>query len=253
MSELFSAASLGMAIDGAISRLVHDLTSPQLAPREELERAIARYRAAREETLAIIQDLTQAHADFFPDTKAWSIGQNVEHLLLTEKLYRTLMQKLIDLAIRDGGHGGKRNIELSFDQVDNSLAFIPRDVIPKLAVPLNVLNLFVPRVVRDAMFRFPLVPALNPSASEPARTQPIAELRSRAVLSLNATEKIFCGELPSHLMDMTLSHPILGTNNIAQLLGILRAHEERHHGQIRAVLANSRFPSNQLGERSPAV
>ena len=147
---------------------------------------------------------------------------------------------------RGGKHGGKRNIDLTFDELDNSIAFIPRDVIPKLTVPLNVLNLFVPRAVREAMFRFPLIPALNPSASQPTRSQPIAELRSRAVLSLDATGKIFCGELPPHLIDMTLSHPILGTNNIVQLLGILTAHEERHHGQIRAVLANSRFPSGEL-------
>ena len=66
MSELFSVASLGMAVDGAISRLVHGLTSPPLARGEEVNRALAKYRAAREETLAIIQDLTQVQADFFP-------------------------------------------------------------------------------------------------------------------------------------------------------------------------------------------
>ena len=246
MSDLFSAASAGMAIDGVISRLVHDLTAPPLAPGEELNRAIAKYRVAREQTLAIIQGVTQVQADFSPTVKEWSIVQNVEHLLLTEDLYRAQMQNLIDLATKAGTQGGKRNIELTFHEIDNSLAFVPRNMIPRLTVPLNLLNLFVPRAVREAMFRFPLIPALNPSASQPSRTQPIAELRSRAILSLNATEEIFGGKLPLNLMDMTLSHPILGTNNVAQILGILTAHEERHQGQIRALLGNRHFPPAEL-------
>jgi uncharacterized damage-inducible protein DinB len=241
MSSGFSIASLGLAIDGAISRLVHDLTSPPLPPGEERTRAIAKYRAARAGTLAIIRDLTQEQSDFFPARKVWSIGQNVQHLLLTEMLYRTQMQNLIDLA----GKGGKQNIELTFNEIDNSIAFIPRDVIPALTVPLNMLNIFVPRAVHEAMFRTALIPALHPSASAPTRTQPIAELRSQAASSLNATEEIFRGKLPPNLMNMTLTHPVLGTNNIAQILGILAAHEERHHGQIRRVLADSRFPPDE--------
>jgi hypothetical protein len=231
----------GMAIDGAISRLVRDLTAPPLAPSEERRRAIEKFRVARETTVTIIRDLTQVQSDFSPGGKVWSIGQNVEHLLLTEKLYRTLMRNLIELA-RKGS--GKRNIDLTFSDLDNSLAFIPRDLMPKLTLPLNVLNLVLPRAVREAMFRFPLIPALNPSASEPARSQPIAELRAQAVSSLDATEEIFRGKLPLCLMDMTLSHPVLGTNNVAQILGILAAHEERHQLQIRTLLAHSRLPAS---------
>jgi hypothetical protein len=250
MGDSFSPSAVGMAIDGAISRLVRGLTSAPLAPGEERTRALAKFRAAREETLRIIQDLTQAQADSRPAVKVWSVGENVDHLLLTEKLYRTLMRKLIDLAMKTGPQGGKRNIDLTFNEIDNSLAFIPRDVIPKFTAPLKVMNLFVPRAVREVMLRIPLIPALNPTASQPARTQPIDELRSQAVASLNATEEIFRGKLPLNLMDMTLSHPILGTNNIAEVLGILSAHEERHHRQIRAVLASRLFPAGELKSAS---
>jgi hypothetical protein len=242
MSNGFSLTSLGQAIDGTVSRLVRDLTAAPPAPGDVLTQAIENYRAVREGTIAIIQDLSQAQADFFPAAGIWSVGQNVEHLLLTEKLYRTKMQNLIDLARK----GGKQNIELTFGDINTSIAFIPRDVMPMLTVPLNVFNLFVPRVVREAMFRFPLIPALNPSVSEPTHSQPIAQLRSRAASSLKATEEIFQHKMPPNLMNMTLSHPILGTNNVVQIFGIITAHEERHHGQIRAVLANSRFPPHEL-------
>lgn len=240
MSDTFSFNSAGRALDGAISRLVHGLTAPPAPPGEEWDAALAPYRAAREVTATIICDLTQAQTDFSPAANVWSIGQNVEHLLLTENLYRTQMRHMIDLARK----GGETNIELTFQEINTSIAFIPREVMPIFTVPLKVFNMFIPQAVRETMFRVPLIPAVNPTVSEPARRQPILELRSRALSSLAATEEIFKGELPPNLPDITLSHPILGTNNILQIFGIITAHEERHHGQMRAVLRNPRFPKN---------
>ena len=252
MSEFFSP-SLRMALDGAISRLVHDLSSAPLAPDEERKRAIAKYRSARAQTIAIIEKLTPQQVNFSAGGKAWSIGQNVEHLLLTETLYKTYMRSLIDLARKTGRDGGERNVTLTFAELDNSLALIPRDVMPKLTLPLNALNAVMPRAIREAMFRFPLIPGVNPTASQPALTQDIAELRSRAASSLNSMEEIFSGNLPLNLMDMTLTHPVLGTNNVAQILGILAAHEERHHLQMRTILTNPRFPVRDGEERSSTI
>jgi DinB superfamily len=238
MSDGFSLASAGRALDGAISRLVHDLVAPPPAPGEEWNTALAQYRSAREQTISIICDLTQAQADFSAAPNVWSIGQNVEHLLLTEKLYRTQIENLIDLARK----GGKTNIDLTFQQIDTSIAFIPREVMPIFTMPLKVFNMFVPQAVRETMFRIPFIPAVSPSVSAPARSRPIAELRSRAVSSLEATEEVFRRDLPPSLGNMTLSHPILGTNNIVQIFRIISAHEERHQGQMQAVLGNPRFP-----------
>jgi len=143
---------------------------------------------------------------------------------------------------RVGEAGKKTNIELTFEQVNTSVAFIPREVIPLFTLPLKMFNFFVPHIVRETMFRFPLIPALNPRVSDPAPSRPIDELRSCLASSIEATEAIFRADLPANLKDMTLSHPILGTNNIVQILGIMGAHEERHQTQMRAVLANPRFP-----------
>jgi hypothetical protein len=239
MNDGFSLTSAGRALDGAISRLVHDLTAPPPPPGEERNTALAQYRAARQITIALFAGLTQIQADFSPAENAWSVGQNVEHLLLTENLYRTQMRNLIDLARK----GGETSIELTFKEINTSIAFIPREVMPMFTMPLKVFNMFVPQAVRETMFRLPLIPALNPSVSNPARSRPVAELRSWAVSSLADTEELFRGDLPPNLNDMTLSHPILGTNNIVQIFRIITAHEERHHGQMRGVLGNSRFPA----------
>src|SRR4051794_37469486 len=126
MSDTFSLASAGRALDGAISRLVHDLVAPPTPNGEEWNAALAQYRAAREKTIDIVRDLTQAQSDFSSAPGVWSIGQNLEHLLLTEDLYRTQIGNLIDLARK----GGKTNIDLNFQQINTSIAFIPRDVMP---------------------------------------------------------------------------------------------------------------------------
>jgi hypothetical protein len=115
-------------------------------------------------------------------------------------------------------------------------------VIPLFSMPLKVFNMFVPQAVRETMFRVPIIPAVNPSFSTPAGNQPIGDLLLRAQSGIAATEAMFRRDLPPNLNDITLSHPILGANNIPQIFGIISAHEERHHTQMRAVLANPRFP-----------
>ncbi|HEX4278387.1 MAG TPA: DinB family protein [Bryobacteraceae bacterium] len=238
MSEGFSLASAGRALDGALSRLVNDLVAVPPPAGQEWSAALSKYRGAREGTMALIRDLTQEQCDFTPAPGVWSIGQNVEHLLLTERLYRTQFRNLIALA----GKGGESNIALTFEHIDTSIAFIPRDVMPLLTIPLNIFNVFVPGIVRETMFRIPLISAVNPTASNPAPYHSVTDLRARAIASLAETGELFRGDLPSNLRNMTLSHPLLGTNNIPEIFGIITAHEERHHGQMRRVLENPRFP-----------
>lgn len=240
MSDAFSIGSAGRALDGIISRLVHDLTTPPLPFDQQRVQALSRFRGAREGTITIIRDLTQRQADFIPAPKAWSIGQNVQHLLLTEDLYREKMRTMIEMARK----GKEKNIDLTFQQINTSFAYIPREVIPLFAMPLKAMDLFMPRAVRETMFRVPLIPAINPTFSSPVGHQPIGELRARAASAIDATEAVFACDLPPNLGEITLSHPILGTNNIAQIFGIIGAHEERHHNQMRAVLAHPRFPKN---------
>lgn len=243
MNRIVTPASAGQALDAAVSRLVQEFTARPLAPREACDRGLAKLRAARQGTLSLIDDLTQEESDFFPGTllpsaKSWSIGQIVQHLLLIEGIYRTLMQNLIEL----GRQGAKKNLELTFAEIDNSIAFIPKPVISKLAAPLNLLNMMIPRSIREEMFRIPLIPGTNPRAAEPVLSRPITELREEAVTSLRTTEEIFNGHLPPDLLERTFSHPLLGSNNAADVLGILAAHEQRHHAQIRRAFADPHFP-----------
>jgi hypothetical protein len=240
MTEPFTLASAGRVIDGVVSRMVHDIVTPAAASAPERTAGLHQYRVAREGTLSIIRNLSQNQASFKPATNVWSIGEIVEHLLMTEDLYRAQIQDLIVLARRGGG----TNIDLTFKEINTSVAYIPRELIPFFSVPLRVFNMFVPQPVREVMFRLPLIPAVAPTVSTPSTVRPIEELRACCTTSLAATEAVFSSDLPANTDRMTLTHPILGTNNIAQIFRIIAAHEERHHTQMRGVLHNSRFPKS---------
>jgi uncharacterized damage-inducible protein DinB len=229
MSDNFSLSTAARAFDGALSRLVHDLVTPPAHPGEEWHAPLAQYRQVRESTIDIVRRLTQKQVDFSPAHETWSIGQILDHLLLSEKLYRTQMERLIELA----REGKSTDIELSMYQVNSSFAFIPREVMSLFSIPMKVFNMFVPHAVRESLIRYPLIPALNPTVSDPVRGRPIEVLCESLKSSIAETEALFRGALPANLREMTLSHPVLGTNNIQQILGILGAHEERHQGQIR--------------------
>jgi uncharacterized damage-inducible protein DinB len=238
MSDGFSISTAARALDGVVSRLVHDLVAPPPHPGEEWHSALARFHGVRDKTTAMLRVLTQKQIDFPPAEGAWSIGQIVDHLLLSEKLYRTQIEKLIAMA----REGKETTIHISLQQVNSSFAFVPREVMQIFGAPMKMFNMFVPHAVRETLIRFPLIAALNPSVSEPVRGRPLEELCSSLQSSIGQTEALFTGQLPQNLKQMTLSHPILGNNNIEQILGILAAHEERHQGQMRAVMVNARFP-----------
>ena len=238
MNDPFNLGSAGRAIDGAISRMVQGIVAPETAPAEERSAGLQQYRAAREGTISIIQGLSQRQAEFQPAENKWSISQNVEHLLMTEDLYRAQIQNLIALARSGNG----TNIELSFREINTSIAYIPREVIPLFSLPLKMFNMFVPQPIREQLFRVPFIPAIAPTVSTPETCRPLAELRMQCNSSLSATEAVLRGDLPANLDKMTITHPILGTNNIAQIFRIIAAHEERHHTQMRGVMENARFP-----------
>ena len=75
-----------------------------------------------------------------------------------------------------------------------------------------------------------------------AEVKDIAVLRTELVTSLEETKALFAGELPARLNEVTVSHPILGSNNVVKVLQLMSAHEERHQGQMRSVLANPALP-----------
>lgn len=114
---------------------------------------------------------------------------------------------------------------------------------PLMAMPLTVMNLFVPQALRETVLRFPILKAKNPKISEPAPAKPIAVLRDQLMASIARTEGLFAGALPANAGRVTVSHPVFGRNTIPNIFGLMAAHEERHGMQIGNVLRQPGFPT----------
>ena len=195
-------------------------------------------RLTRNGTLALVSGLTQAQADYDPGAGGWTVGQVLDHLLLAEKLYRDLISRLIDLE----KSGRRPVIREGFREVNTSIAYIPKSVLPFLEVPLTVFNLFVPPFVREIMTEFRVLPAQNPDVAVPAKGRPIDQLRQALKQSCADTAALLGANPAVNYRRLRYSHPLMGDNHVLNILRIVSFHERRHQSQIRDVLALRDFP-----------
>lgn len=212
----------------------------RLADREPaISDSLRLFTRVRGGTIRLVDGLTEEQAGYRPGPDAWSVAQILDHLLLTEALYRRQMKNLLDLA----WEGKRSNIDVSLREVDLSLPLVPKALMPLMAAPLTVMNLFVPQALRETVLRFPIMKARNPKVSEPAPAKPLAVLRQQMAASLAETEALFAGALPAKAARVTVSHPVFGRNTIPNIFGLMAAHEERHGMQIADVLRQPGFPA----------
>jgi uncharacterized damage-inducible protein DinB len=224
----------GRAIEAAVSRMVHRMLA---APRH-LSAEVDRFPAVREKTLGILEQVTSEQALWAARPGTWSIAQIADHLLRSEELYREQFQQLIQMA-RAGKTG---TVPIRFQELDTSIAMVPREVIAMLEFPLRMFNVFVPHALREAMVRYPVMNALHPKVSSPRTGLRLEKLREDLAASLTETMQLFHGPLPANLERLTVSHATMGNNNPVELFSIMIAHEERHQGQMESIRRNANFP-----------
>jgi hypothetical protein len=192
----------------------------------------------RAATLRKCAGMTQAQSDFSPAAGKWSAGEVLDHLLLAEKLYRGIFARLIEMQKA----GQKPLIHISFDEVNTSIAFIPKPLLPLLEIPFTMLNLFVPARVREAMTQFRYLPAQNPDVAIPQKGKPIDELRNALAVSYEETASLLNANPGLDYRRMRYIHPLMGHNNVLDSLRIVALHERRHQSQIDDILRERQFP-----------
>jgi len=207
-----------------------------------IDESLEKFADVRTGTMRMVARLTEQQAGFVPGPKQWSIAQNLDHLLVSEALYRSQIKRLVDMA----REGKRSRIDLSLNKQDVGLPFVPQLLMPLISLPLSTMNMFVPAVFRETVIRFPVMKAKNPKILEPAPARPINDLREHLENSLAETQAVLAGELPPNIGRVTMSHPLFGRNTIANILGLLAAHEERHRTQIAGVLRHPAFPSGVM-------
>ena len=204
--------------------------------RESLEM----FRTTRLRTIALADELSQAQFDFTPAAGKWSIGEVLDHLLLAEKMNCAQIVELIEL--KRGQQ--KPFVKHTFADVNVSVGYIPKSILPVLEVPFTLLNTFVPAGMREYMTRNRLVPAQHPDIATPKGGRPAAELRENLKSSLEKTENLFNTNADLDYSEMIVQHPLLGTNNVPELLRFMAAHEQRHQSQINNIMVSPRFPKS---------
>lgn len=197
---------------------------------------LALLRATRDATLHLSSGISQAQSEFAIPGK-WSAGEVLHHLVLADDLYRRNFTRLIDLA----ESGQTPILRSNFAELNTSIAYIPKPLLPMLEIPFTVLNLFVPAVVRETMTQFRLLPAQNPDVTTPAKGEPIQQLRAALQSSCEQIETLFNDHSHLDYRAMRYQHPIMGSNNVLQMLRIMALHERRHQSQIRDILHSRQF------------
>src|SRR5206468_11187490 len=122
-----------------------------------------------------------------------------------------------------------------------SIACIPKFMLPFLELPLTMFNMVVPRAAREFLIRNKVVPAQSADIAIPRKGRSGAELRTELRSSLNETEALFEANPNLDYHNMISQHPLLGTNNVPQLLRLLTFHEQRHQSQIADILTDPSF------------
>lgn len=205
--------------------------------RESLEM----FRSTRSRTIAMADELSQEQLDFTPASGKWSAGEVLDHLLLAERVNRDQIAELIDLKKAQR----RPFVRRTFADVNVSIAYIPKSILPILEVPFTLLNTFVPAGVREFMTSNRLVPAQSPDIASPRRGRPVAELREALASSFKETEDLLNANADLDYVEMKVQHPLMGTNNVPGLLRFMALHEKRHQSQINNIMASPQFPRPQ--------
>jgi DinB superfamily len=199
---------------------------------------LERFRSIRARSVALVQGLSQAQMDYSPAPDKWSVGEVVDHLILSEKVARADIAELIERT-----QAGRRLVLYrSFADFNATVFFIPKCMLPLLETPFNFLNMFIPNGVRDFFLRYALIPARAADAATPRRGRSAGELLDELRSSFEGTEALLAANPNLDYAKMIRQHPLLGTQNVPQLLHILGLHEQRHQAQISDLLTDPQFP-----------
>jgi len=195
-------------------------------------------RSVRNATLSMTADLTQQQSEFVPAPGKWSAGQVLDHLRLADDLYRVRIARMIELE----KSGQRPVVSDGFQDINTSVAYIPKAALPLLEIPFTIFNMFIPPFLRDIMTEFRLLPAQNPDVAKPKSSQPVEELRTALKLSLERIADLLATNPNIDYRRLRYRHPLMGDNNLLVLLRIIASHERRHQSQIRDIFKRRDFP-----------
>ena len=194
----------------------------------ELEEA----RATRLETLSIVADLDQEQSERRPEPEKWSAGEVLDHLLkldvfVVRELEMTLAQR-------------RRGLPLTYRSiadVDTTIPWILRPVLPFVEIPFAFANAVFPQSLRRSILGSRRIPLRAPGVLRPRFGRPIAGLREELGKTFDVLEEQQAENPNVDLAAVYYYNPITGLNSVAGMYLFLANHEKRHQGQLRDLVS----------------
>ncbi len=199
--------------------------------------------AARGQTLKLVAPLSQSQLDFSPRAGRWSIGEVLDHLLRSQKLYQDEIAELV--ALRRAGR--RPYLRRTFRDVNVSPLFLPDAMLPWLDLPLTLTNRVLPDAVRDLLTALPILPSRNADRGAPRPRRAGVDLRRDLLASLASLRDLLAANADLDFRAMVSEHPLTGVSHVPRILAFLAQHERRHHRQIDGIRRDRKFPSSGLG------
>ena len=202
-------------------------------------------RAVRRQTLARVEGLDQKQSDYRPGRGKWSVGEVLDHLI-----------KLDDLIVRELGVAiERRRLGLPFvyrgiADIDTSLPWVLKPVLPFFEVPFSVFNTALPQPVRRALTGNRRIPVQAPKIIEPRFGRPIETLRQELDAAFDTLERQQAENSRIDLNRVYYYNPITGLASVAGLYRFVSNHEQRHQKQLLDILQDRSFPAAENGARA---
>lgn len=191
-----------------------------------------RVRSTRAATLELVSGLSQERMDRAPAPGRWSAGEVLDHLALTDGVYLRDLAELLEQAAAGRGTRLRRG----FDDLNPSILFLPKSLLPVLELPLTVMSRVMPVGLRDALASSRWLPAHHPDQTAPRPGRAAEELRAELAAGPDAIAALVAAHPELDLDSLSHAHPLLGVHTVPQLLAFYAGHEVRHQGQLRDVL-----------------
>ena len=194
-------------------------------------------REIRRETLGMVEGLDQTQSEFRPNADKWSVGELLDHLIKLDGLIVRELEVAINQRRR-----GLPFVYRGVADIDTTVPWVLRPVLPFLEVPFGVFNAVVPLPVRNAFTGNRDIPLQAPGVIRPRFRRPIEALRGELAETFDLLEQQQEDDPDIDLDRVYYYNPITGLNSVAGLYKFVSNHEQRHQKQLREILGEASFP-----------
>ena len=194
-------------------------------------------RKIRHETQKLVEKLDQEQSEFRPDSDTWSVGQVLDHLIKLD----ALIVRELEVAINQRRRG-LPFIYRGVADIDTTVPWVLRPLLPFFEIPFGVFNVVVPLSVRNYLTGNRSIPLQAPGVIRPRSGRSIDDLREELGETFDHLEQQQKDDPDIDLGAVYYYNPITGLNSVAGLYKFVSNHEQRHQKQLRDILGDESFP-----------